>query len=54
MMNKLLLDYNMLNRTKDRIIVNKEVGHLLRTKIHSSNEVGVAAGFGCVDSPLLY
>ncbi|KAF8420367.1 hypothetical protein EV426DRAFT_675210 [Tirmania nivea] len=33
--------------------VNKEVGWLLRTKGSASEEGGVAAGFGCVDSVVL-
>jgi len=32
------------------VIVNEQVGHMLRTKVSSSNEAGVAAGFGALDS----
>ncbi|CAO1356974.1 unnamed protein product [Diamesa hyperborea] len=39
--------------TKDRIMYNKQVGHMLRTKISSANEGGVAAGLGALDSPYL-
>ncbi|VDP73874.1 unnamed protein product [Echinostoma caproni] len=35
------------------IIVNEDAGHLLRTKSVHSNEGGIAAGFGCLDSPFL-
>lgn len=35
------------------ILVNRQVGHMLRTKISTSNEGGVAAGFGALDSPYL-
>ncbi|KAJ1969327.1 Glutathione synthetase [Dispira parvispora] len=37
----------------NRVILNKPAGHLLRTKVASSNEGGIAAGFGVIDSPLL-
>lgn len=36
-----------------KIYVNKEVGHMLRTKLSSANEGGVAAGLGALDSPYL-
>lgn len=36
-----------------QVVVNEEVGHLVRTKTSSSNEGGVAAGFAVLDSPLL-
>ena len=35
------------------VICNHVLGHLLRSKLSSSNETGVAAGFGAIDSPLL-
>ena len=35
------------------MLVNEEVGHLVRTKTSSSNEGGVAAGYAVLDSPLL-
>ena len=35
------------------IKMNKEAGWLLRTKGSESEEGGVAAGFGCVDSVVL-
>jgi hypothetical protein len=35
------------------VVLNEEVGHLVRTKTSSSNEGGVAAGFAVLDSPLL-
>jgi hypothetical protein len=34
-------------------VVNKHVGHLLRTKLTGVNEGGVAAGFAVLDSPFL-
>ncbi|CCE64468.1 hypothetical protein TPHA_0H02650 [Tetrapisispora phaffii CBS 4417] len=38
----------------DDILYNEYSGWLLRSKFNSSNEGGVAAGFGCVDSVVLY
>ncbi|KAI9218382.1 glutathione synthase [Blastocladiella britannica] len=38
----------------DTVLTNEAGGHLLRTKVASSNEGGVAAGFAVLDSPLLY
>ncbi|KAJ1503450.1 hypothetical protein HMI55_002455 [Coelomomyces lativittatus] len=37
----------------DRVVLNQAAGHLLRTKIESSDEGGVAAGFAVLDSPFL-
>merc|ERR1719323_355735 len=35
---------------KEKIITNKQVGHMLRTKLSHVNEGGVAAGLGALDS----
>lgn len=35
------------------VVMNDAVGHLLRTKMASSDEGGVAAGFAVLDSPYL-
>lgn len=43
----ILFDHN-------NIYSNEYAGWLLRSKFSSSNEGGVAAGFGCVDSVVLY
>ncbi|XP_027352818.1 glutathione synthetase, chloroplastic-like [Abrus precatorius] len=40
-------------RNKDKIIMNKQSGYLMRTKISSSDEGGVAAGFAVLDSVYL-
>eukprot|EP00898_Chlorokybus_atmophyticus_P007197 jgi/Chlat1/7479/Chrsp6S07483 len=40
-------------RNGDKVILNKNAGHLLRTKTATSNEGGVAAGFAVLDSPYL-
>ncbi|XP_037938255.1 glutathione synthetase-like isoform X2 [Teleopsis dalmanni] len=37
----------------DNIICNYEAGHMLRTKLSTANEGGVAAGLGALDSPYL-
>lgn len=34
-------------------MVNRQVGHMLRTKVSTANEGGVAAGLGALDSPYL-
>lgn len=47
--NSLLFDENT-----GMAIKNTYGGHLLRSKISTSNEGGVAAGYGCVDSLYLY
>lgn len=38
---------------KNKILYNKQCGHMLRTKLSSVNEGGVAAGLGALDSPYL-
>ncbi|KAG7603639.1 Glutathione synthase [Arabidopsis thaliana x Arabidopsis arenosa] len=42
--------YGAYLRSKDKVIVNEQSGYLMRTKIASSDEGGVAAGFGVLDS----
>ena len=39
--------------TKDNLIMNKQQGHILRTKTLGTDEGGVAAGFAALDSPYL-
>lgn len=46
--------YGAIIGTKDKILYNRQVGHMLRTKVSSANEGGVAAGLGALDSPFLY
>lgn len=47
-------DLNYLNfRDSQKIMVNRQVGHMLRTKMSTADEGGVAAGFGALDSPYL-
>ena len=40
-------------RNKNKVIINERSGYLMRTKVSSSNEGGVAAGFAVLDSILL-
>ncbi|XP_057439418.1 glutathione synthetase, chloroplastic-like [Lotus japonicus] len=40
-------------RNKDRVVMNNQSGYLMRTKISSSDEGGVAAGFAVLDSVYL-
>lgn len=40
-------------RNGHNVVLNKEAGHLLRTKVSNSDEGGVAAGFAVLDSPYL-
>ncbi|KAJ0078571.1 hypothetical protein Patl1_22757 [Pistacia atlantica] len=42
--------YGAYLRNKDKVIMNEQCGYLMRTKISSSNEGGVAAGFAVLDS----
>ncbi|XP_006663628.3 glutathione synthetase, chloroplastic-like isoform X2 [Oryza brachyantha] len=45
--------YGAYLRNKDKIVMNNQCGYLMRTKVSSSNEGGVAAGFAVLDSILL-
>ncbi|KAK9799355.1 hypothetical protein WJX73_010807, partial [Symbiochloris irregularis] len=45
--------FGMYLRQGDKLLMNKEGGHLVRTKASSSDEGGVAAGFAVLDSPFL-
>lgn len=45
--------YGTFLRHGDMVLLNEEVGHLVRTKRTDSNEGGVAAGFAVLDSPYL-
>ncbi|KAI1285182.1 Glutathione synthetase [Halotydeus destructor] len=36
------------------ILLNEQSGHLLRSKFEGINEGGIVAGFGAIDSPLLF
>ncbi|KAF8665999.1 hypothetical protein HU200_054088 [Digitaria exilis] len=42
--------YGAYLRNKDKVILNNHCGYLMRTKVSSSNEGGVAAGFAVLDS----
>jgi len=45
--------FGVIIGTETEILVNEEVGHMLRTKLSTANEGGVAAGLGALDSPYL-
>lgn len=40
--------------TKEKILYNAQVGHNFRAKLAASNETGVNAGLGALDSPYLF
>ena len=40
-------------RNIEKVIINEQSGYLMRTKISSSDEGGVAAGFAVLDSVYL-
>lgn len=42
--------YGAYLRNKENVIMNEQSGYLMRTKVSSSNEGGVAAGFAVLDS----
>lgn len=44
----------LFDEKSGEIMDNQFLGHLLRSKTSSSNEGGVAAGYGCVDNLYLY
>ncbi|XP_075985780.1 glutathione synthetase-like isoform X3 [Anticarsia gemmatalis] len=45
--------YGVIIGTKDKVYHNRQVGHVLRSKLADANEGGVAAGLGALDSPYL-
>ncbi|KAI0240419.1 Glutathione synthetase [Lamellibrachia satsuma] len=45
--------YGTLVGTKDKVILNEQTGHNLRTKSVDINEGGVATGYSALDSPFL-
>ncbi|PWZ34337.1 hypothetical protein Zm00014a_025173 [Zea mays] len=42
--------YGAYLRNKDKVVINEQCGYLMRTKVSSSDEGGVAAGFAVLDS----
>ncbi|KAL6643659.1 hypothetical protein ACP70R_018425 [Stipagrostis hirtigluma subsp. patula] len=42
--------YGAYLRNKDKVLINDQCGYLMRTKVSSSDEGGVAAGFAVLDS----
>ncbi|XP_066139373.1 glutathione synthetase-like isoform X2 [Euwallacea fornicatus] len=45
--------FGMIIGDYHKIMVNRQVGHMFRTKVSTANEGGVAAGSGALDSPYL-
>ncbi|XP_047506359.1 glutathione synthetase-like isoform X1 [Pieris napi] len=45
--------FGVIIGSKEKIYSNRQVGHMLRTKLADANEGGVAAGLGALDSPYL-
>ncbi|KAF9420490.1 hypothetical protein HW555_003240 [Spodoptera exigua] len=45
--------FGVIIGTSDKIFHNRQVGHMLRTKLADADEGGVAAGLGALDSPYL-
>ena len=45
--------YGVYLRRGSEVLLNREAGHLVRTKAATSDEGGVAAGFAVLDSPFL-
>jgi len=43
----------LFSRDNNQIMLNEEVGHILRTKLSSQDEGGIVAGVGALDSPYL-
>ena len=46
--------YGIWTSNGSQVVLNSSGGHLLRTKASTTNEGGVASGFACLDSPVLY
>lgn len=42
--------YGAYLRNRERVIMNDQCGYLMRTKVSSANEGGVAAGYAVLDS----
>ncbi|XP_050552383.1 glutathione synthetase [Spodoptera frugiperda] len=45
--------FGVIIGTNEKIFHNRQVGHMLRTKLADADEGGVAAGLGALDSPFL-
>lgn len=57
--NKYIDDINSIriilfySRDDNEIMLNEQVGHILRTKASNEDEGGIVAGIGALDSPYL-
>lgn len=45
--------FGIIIANENNVYVNKQAGHMLRTKLANSNEGGVVTGLGACDSPFL-
>lgn len=45
--------FGIIIADENNVYVNKQAGHMLRTKLATANEGGVATGLGACDSPFL-
>lgn len=53
-MEQMKVNFEFLNNSNAKEILHNSVGgHMLRTKLSTANEGGVAAGLGALDSPYL-
>jgi len=49
----IFVQYSIVFRDSNEIMLNEQVGHVLRTKLSSEDEGGIVAGVGALDSPYL-
>ena len=45
--------FGVILADKDRVVLNKHAGYLLRTKLEGTDEGGVATGFAVLNAPWL-
>ena len=45
--------FGVIIADENNVYLNKQSGHMLRTKLATANEGGVASGLGACDSPFL-
>lgn len=46
--------FGVIIGTREKVLYNTQGGHILRTKLSDSNETGVNAGLGVLDTPYLF
>ena len=50
---EIMIFFSIFRDDKGQIMKNKQVGHMLRTKLSNANEGGVTCGHGALDSVYL-